>query len=146
MRKILAVGCGALHLAFGFLAGHAHVHRSADPHGESRGLHLDHGHVSDGHDGDRRHDHHHEGGSGGAAHDEGRFQGRHADHHGGDAVYLSETPVRSVDWSGRTMPAIASVGALIDPPSSASDRNDTAMGKPRDPPRGAPSRLRAPPA
>ena len=59
MRRTIALGCSALYLVFGFMAGLAHVHESADHHQNSRGLHLDHGHLNDSGDHDFHHDQHH---------------------------------------------------------------------------------------
>ena len=129
MRKILAMGCCALYLAFGAVAGLAHVHESADHHEESRGPHLDH-------DNEREF---------AAMADEG-VDLRHDGHHDCDAADLNATVARSGESIVRTLPAIVPVGDVIDPPSPASNRDDVVKGSPRDPPRETPPRLRAPPA
>jgi len=139
MRRILALGCCALYLVFGFVAGAAHLHESADHHAESRGLHLDHSHL-----GSADHDHHL--GHGSSDDDDVRFDSRHVGHHGeGDVLYLTATALRSLD-SNRLMPAIVSVGVTIDPSSATSDHDEALPGPPRDPPRKNPTRPRAPPA
>ena len=125
MRKILALGCCALYLAFGIVAGAAHWHESADHHAESRGLHLDHAHLGD------TDDHEHPG---------------HPSPHDGDVLYLSATALRSLDSSVRLMPATVSVGATIDPPAAMSERDEAAPGQQRDPPQENRIRPRAPPA
>jgi ABC-type Zn2+ transport system substrate-binding protein/surface adhesin len=127
MRKLLVLGCCALYLSFGSMAGVAHVHESADHHDGARGIHLDHGHLSDSSDHD--HDDHH----------------RHTDHHDDDAVYLEATAARPLDSSVRLMPAVVSVDAWVDPPSRPSNCDEAVTSQPRDPPRKFPPRLRAPP-
>ena len=128
MRKILALGCCALYLAFGVVAGMAHVHESADHHEESRGLHLDH-------------DHAHE-----AASDQTlRIAAATVQHHGGDAFYLNATATQSVDPGSRETPAIVSDGSALGPPALVPDRVESGSGPPRDPPCKTPPRLRGPP-
>jgi len=142
MRKILALGCCVFSLAFGFVAGAAHVHESADHHEEPRGLHLDHVHLGDsaGREQERqsRHESPHDG--------DARLDPWHVDHHDGDVLYLSATAIRSIDSSLRLMPTTVSMGATIDPSSAMSDRDDAMPGQPRDPPRKSRTRPRAPPA
>jgi len=140
------VGCCALYLAFGFVAGMAHVHESADHHEEPRGLHLDHGHLGESKGHDHHHEHPHDRTHGVAGDHAARIAGRHADHHEGDAVYLNATAARSFDSSVHPTPEIVHVGAVIDPSSPASPRDDAVTTQPRDPPRKNPPRLRAPPA
>jgi hypothetical protein len=126
MRGIFVLGCCALYVAFGFVAGAAHLHESADHHAELRGLHLDHVHLGAGHE-----------------------QERHLEHeppHDGDVLYLSATALRSLDANVRLMPATIAFGATIDPPSTMSDRDDALAGRPRDPPPRIRTRPRAPPA
>jgi len=132
MRRILALGCCVLYLVFGFVAGAAHLHESADHHAESRGLHLDHAHVG--------HATGHEHGS--SAH----FDARHVAHHDGDVLYLSATALRSLDGNTRLMPATVAVGATVDPPTATSDHDATRPGHSRAPPRSSRTRPRAPPA
>jgi hypothetical protein len=130
MRRILALGCCALYLAFGFVAGAAHLHGSTDHHEETRGLHLDHVHLGD--SDDRGHDHQ-------------RRLG-HESTHDEDVLYLSATALRSIDSSLRLMPATVSVAATIEPPGAMSDRDEAILRQPRDPPRKNRPRPRAPPA
>jgi len=137
------MGCCALYLGFGFVAGMDHVHESAGHHEESRGLHLDHGHLSSSGD----HDHqHHDRTHGGTDERAPGFDARHASHHDDDAVYLNATATRSVDPGARLAPAIVSAGTVVDPPSSRFGRDEAMSGSPRDPPRKIPPRLRGPPA
>jgi hypothetical protein len=142
MRRTLALGCGALYLVFGFMAGLAHVHESADHHQEYRGLHVDHGHLNDSGDHDHHHGHSREAASG---HEE-QIHARHADHHDGDAIHLNTTASLTLDSNARVMPAIVSASTVIDPPSSSSELDETFSRQPRYPPRKIPPRLRAPPA
>jgi hypothetical protein len=128
MRRLLALGCCALYLAFGFVAGAAHLHESADRHAESRGLHLDHTHS--GHSAD---------------HEKERKLGNES-RHDGDVLYLCAIAIRSIDSSLRLMPATVSVAATIDPPGPMSDRHEAILRQPRDPPRKNRPRPRAPPA
>jgi hypothetical protein len=144
MRRVLAVGCCALYLSFGFVAGLAHVHESADHHDEPRGLHLDHGHLGESADQRRHHEHTHDHAHGGDR--PARTTARHADHHDGDAVYLSAAAARVLDSSVRPMPASVYVGTVTDPPLPVSKRNDVVTARPRDRPTKTPPRLRAPPA
>jgi ABC-type Zn2+ transport system substrate-binding protein/surface adhesin len=130
MRRLLVLGCCALYLSFGSMAGLAHVHESADHHDGSRGIHLDHGHLSDSSDHEHENDH----------------DRRHTDHHDGDAVYLEATAARSLDSSVRPMTEIVSLDAWVDPPSSTSNCDEAVTSQPRDPPRKFLPRLRAPPA
>jgi hypothetical protein len=120
------------------MAGAAHLHESADHHEESRGLHLDHTHLSDSADHGHGHDSPHDG--------HARLDGRHVGHHGGDVLYLSATTLRLLDSSLRSLPAAVSVGATIDPPSAIEDRVAAMPGRPRDPPPQDRTRPRAPPA
>jgi hypothetical protein len=138
MRGILALGSCALCLAFGFVAGVAHVHESADHHENSRGLHLDHTHL------DHPSDHDHVHGSHGK--DQDGLDVRHPDHHEGDAVYLNGTATRSFEPGPRPVNAIVSVGAVAESPSMTSDRHTAVTAQPRDPPHKIPPRLRGPPA
>jgi len=128
MRRVLVLGCCALYLAFGFVAGAAHLHEAADHHAELRGLHLDHTHL------------------GGAAGHEQERQLEHESPHDGDVLYLSATAVRSLDANVRLMPAMVAVGTTIDPPSTMSDRHEALPSQPRDPPPRIRTRPRAPPA
>jgi hypothetical protein len=142
MRRLVALGCCALYLAFGATADLAHVHQSADHHEESRGVHRDHRHLS------APVDHHHHG-----HHEHGDVEqgelpigARHAAHHEGDVVYLTATAVRSQQSIARTMPAIVSTGTAIEPSLPVTSREGVPATQPRDPPRKIPPRLRAPPA
>ena len=139
MRRIFVGGVCALYLAFGSVAGLAHVHGTAGHHDESRGLHLDHAHVE--HHGDRHHD-----GSRKDRDDAGaQIDSRHVEHHASDTVYLGQTAVRSLP-NLRVLPAVVSVGPTIDSPVLASETESVRPGRPRDPPGKIPPRLRAPPA
>jgi len=133
MRRLLALGCCAVYLAFGFVAGAAHLHEAADHHQEMRGLHLDHSHL-----GEALHVPHENGNAG--------DETRHVGHHDGDAFYLTVTALRSFDSGLRMMPATVSVGATIDPPSLISIRRDERSDQLRGPPRRGPTSPRAPPA
>ena len=135
------LGCCAAYLAFGFVAGAAHVHESADHHAQTRGLHLDHAHLGDSADHDHEHNARHESPGGDV-----RFDTRHVGHHDGDALYLSATALRSIDSSLRLMPATVSAGVTFEPPSAMSDCDETMADPPRGPPRRSPTRPRAPPA
>lgn len=141
MRGILAITCGAVYLAFGMLAGAAHLHESADHHAESRGLHLDHAHVGDAAaHGQKDHLEHH-------SHDgDAPLAQRHFAHHEGDILYLSATTMRSSGSHHRLLPAIVSFGAADEPPEAMSIRDVVIPGPPRDPPRTNRIRPRAPPA
>lgn len=132
MRKILALGCCVLHLALGVVAGTAHVHDADRHHAGSSGLHLDHAHLGETHADP----------SDGAA----RLDARHTGDHDGDVLYLSATAIRSIDASIRSMPAIVTVSAMLDPAASMLGRDEARSGQPRDPPRPSRVRPRAPPA
>ncbi len=141
MRRILAVGCCALILTFGFVAGTAHMHESADHHEDSRGVHLDHIHVDD------LDDH----GHGYASSDEGdeeqvRFGVRHDAHHEGDVVYLDAAAVRPLGSRLRLIPATVSAGVSIDPHLVVTQRDEAIPDQPGDPPLTSRLRPRAPPA
>ena len=142
MRGILTLGCCAAYLVFGFVAGAAHVHESADHHEDMRGLHLDHTHSGEVAD------------HGPAGHDEPgppengdvRVDARHVEHHGEDALYLTLTALRAHDSGLRVAPATVSVGETIVPPASISVRSDELPNQRRGPPPDGPTRPRAPPA
>ena len=137
MRRILTLGLCALYLAFGSVAGLAHVHGPSGHHEESRGLHVDHAHLKHADD----HAHEHTGdGDGGALLAHG-----HVDHHDGDAAEVSASAVR---WhpNVRSLPAIVSVGSVIDRPSLTRKTAGEGPSHPWKPPRKIPPRLRAPPA
>jgi len=134
LRGILALGCCALHLAFGFTAGLAHVHGAADHHEQSRGLHLDHAHLT-GDPGEHRHD----------APRDLEVDTRHVDHHEGDAVYLNATAA-SVLASARVLPAVLPALPAVDRPLGTPEIRMARPSRPRDPPPKIPPRLRAPPA
>ncbi len=137
MRRLLALCCCAVYLAFGFVAGAAHVHESADHHEASGGLHLDHTHFGDGVD-------HH----GRATPDNGeaRVDARHVGDHDGDALYLTATARCTLDPGLRVTPATVSVDAAFDLPALILVRSDELSDHLRGPPRNGPTRLRAPPA
>ena len=140
MRRFLALGCCAVYLAFGFVAGAAHVHESADHHEETRGLHLDHVHLGGSHKQESHLGH------GSSEDGDARIDARQVGHHDGDALYLTATALRSFDSSLRLMPATVSVGATVDPHSASSDRDETMPDQMRGPPRKGPTRPRPPPA
>ena len=136
MRRILALGCCAAYLVFGFVAEAAHVHESADHHEDMRGLHLDHAHLGEASD--------HEPVS--PENGDVRVDARHVGHHDGDALYLTATTLRSLASGLRVMPATVSVGGTIDPPALISVRSDELPNQWRAPPGNSPARPRAPPA
>ena len=132
MRRILAVGCCALILTFGFVAGTAHMHESADHHEDSRGVHLDHIHGYDSSDeGDE---------------EQVRFGVRHDAHHEGDVVYLDAAAVRPLGSRLRLIPATVSAGVAIDPHLVVTQRDEAMPDQPGDPPLTSRLRPRAPPA
>jgi len=140
------LGCCALYLLFGSVAGLAHVHESADHHQESRGLHLDHGHLDDPDGHDRHHGHHHYHATESAREPATRTAGGRVEHHDNDALYLNAAANRSVLPKIFQMPAVVSAREVVDPPPQVFDRGDSTTGQPRDPPRKTLPRLRAPPA
>lgn len=142
MRRILALGCCAAYLVFGFVAGAAHVHESADHHREMRGLHLDHAHLGQASDHEPAGHHQH----GSPENGDVRGEARHVGHHDGDALYLTATALRSLNSSLRVMPATVPGGGTIDPPALISVRSDELPNQRRGPPRNGPARPRAPPA
>jgi hypothetical protein len=142
MRRLLALGCCAVYLVFGFVAGAAHVHESADHHEDMRGLHLDHAHLGEA--ADHEPAGHHEPVS--SENGDVRVDALHVRHHDGDALYLTATALRSLDSGLRVLPATVSVGATIDPPGLISVRSDELPDQLTGPPRNGPTRLRAPPA
>jgi hypothetical protein len=139
MRRIFVTGLCALYLAFGSVAGLAHVHEAAGHHEESRGVHLDHAHV------DHHVDHHHADSRTGRDDAGVQTDSQHVDHHIGDAVYLSQSAIRSLP-NVRVLPTIVSDGPAIESPSLVSEFEGDRPGRPRDPPGKIPPRLRAPPA
>jgi len=142
MRRLLALGCSAAYLVFGFVAGAAHVHESADHHEDMRGLHLDHAHLGEASDHEPAG--HHEPGS--PENGNARVDARHVGHHDGDALYLTATALRALDSGLRVMPATVSVGGTVDPPALISVRSDELPDQLRGPPGDGPTRSRAPPA
>ena len=142
MRRILALGCCAAYLVFGFVAGAAHVHESADHHEDMRGLHLDHAHLGEASEHEPAG--HYEPGS--PENGDVCVDARHVGHHDGDALYLTATALRSLDLGLRVMPATVSVGGTIDPPALISLRSDELPDQLRRPPNYGPTRPRAPPA
>jgi hypothetical protein len=141
MRRILTLGCCALLLTFGFIAGAAHVHESADYHEDSRGVHLDHVHLNDLGDHGHGYDGSDEGDVGQA-----RIGEKHDAHHDGDVVYLDAAAVRSLGSSVRLTPASDSTGVVIVPPLVVAHCEQAMPGQQRDPPRRSRIRPRAPPA
>lgn len=139
MRRLLALGCCAAHLAFGLVAAGAHVHPAADHHEEMRGLHLDHvhwGETGHGHTTDH----------GPANTDEGtRLDARHIGHHGGAALYLSVAAGRSHDSIPRTLPALIVVDAAVEPPATVRMRPSELPCPLRGPPTTGTIPARAPP-
>lgn len=141
MRRLLALGCGLAYLAYGVVAGAAHVHEAADHHDELRGLHLDHAHVGDEwNDPTGDHDH--------GPLEDGQLQlgDRHVDHHEGDALYFTMTAQRSLGSGPRVMPAIIVVEATFDPPILVSTSRIEVSDQLRVPPQARPTPSRAPPA
>lgn len=142
MRRLLALGSCAAYVAFGFVAGGAHVHRAADHHEEMRGLHLDHAHLAEGSGHEAVDNHEPSAPDGGEA----RLDAAHIGHHEGDALYLTVTAQRSFDPGLRVLPAMVVVGATIDAPRLPSVRLDELPDQLRGPPRNGPTPPRAPPA
>lgn len=142
MRRVVAIVCCAAYLAFGFVAGTAHVHEAADHHESMRGLHLDHDHLggASGH----RHDHHHRH----APTDEGDvgLDAAHVAHHEGDALYLTVTAQRTLDSSPRVAPAMVASGATIESPTRVAMRRYERSEPMRGPPEFRRTPPRAPPA
>lgn len=135
MRRILTLGLCALYLAFGTVAGVAHLHGAAGHDERSWGLHVDHTHI------DHADDHdvpHHD--------DDGTVvDDRHADHHNDDVVGVDAAAVRWLP-NVRVLPAIAYVGPTFDSPGFERKTWGERPDQPRDPPKKFPPRLRAPPA
>lgn len=142
MRRLLALGCALAYLAFSVVAGAAHVHEAAGHHDEMRGLHLDHTHVGDVSRDPSGHDHHH------APSEDSRprIEGRHVDHHEGDALYLAMTAQRALDSGLRVLPAMIAVGATMEPSSRTSTSRDETPRHLRGPPQRRLTPSRAPPA
>lgn len=142
MRRLVALSCCALYLAFSFVAGTAHVHRSADHHDEMRGLHLDHAHNGP------RTDH------GPASHHDhprrepsaSRVAGLHVAHHDGDAFQLTVTAHRLSAPGLRVMPATVVTPATVAAPSFVSLRRGESSHPLRAPPGRVSVPARAPPA
>ena len=141
MHRILALGCCALSLMFGYGAVAAHWHELADHHPGSQGLHFGHVHLTD--PTDHEHEHHlrHEPSHNRDTH----FDVRHGHHHG-DLVYLSTTAVRPLDSKHRSTHATVSVSATIDPAAAMSHCHAATPDQPGDPQQESPTRPRAPPA
>ena len=138
------MGCCALTFVFGAVTATAHVHGPGDHHAESRGLHLDHGHLSRSSNHDHHHGHHH-------GHDHGGAPSHATVHivageHHHDGLYLNEAAARSVGSSVRAAIAMAAPGPVLDAPSTESKRKASAAAVFTDPPDKIPPRLRAPPA
>ena len=142
MRRLLALGCCAAYLAFGFTAGVAHVHDAADHHDEMRGLHLDHDHLGEVADhGPTGHRHPASPGAG-----EAHLGTRHIDHHERDALYLNVTAQCLVDSGLRVAPAVLVVAATTDSAIAVSGLRSERQGPQRGPPGADPTPSRAPPA
>lgn len=134
VRRILTLGLCAAYLAFGSVAGVAHIHGAAGHHQESRGVHLDHAHLDDhGHGHARNHD------------DGTRDPGRHVDHHEGDAVDVPASAIVRLP-NVRVFPAIAAAETTIDHSSLTRETGQDRPSQPSEPRRKIPPRLRAPPA
>lgn len=135
------MGCCALSLTFGLMAGVAHVHESADHHTASAGVHLDHIHVDE--PGDHGHDH-----GTRDEHDPGPFgiDILRAAHHEADVVYLEATAVRPAGSSLRLISATVSAGETVDPDLAVTPHADGVERPLRDPLPKIRSRPRAPPA
>ena len=151
MRRFVAIGCCIAYLAFGFVAGAAHVHETTDHPDSMPGLHLGHAHLGPGHP----HHHHHPAGQdgSGAANEKGD-PGRHAPgarsrlvaSSEDDALYLSVTAQRSLDPGSRLTPARVAMGATIDPSTAFVPGPGEEPASVRGPPTAGPSLSRAPPA
>lgn len=142
MRRLLALSCCALYLAFGSIAGVAHVHRAADHHDEMRGLHVDHAHL--GHATRHVSDEHHQRAR--SKPSESRVEGLHVAHHDDDALQLRVTARRLSDPGLRVIPATVVATATVDAPSFVSLRRGESSDPLRGPPRECPVPARAPPA
>jgi len=130
MRRVLAIGCCALWLGFGFLAGMAHIHHSDDHHDWLGELHLDHNHLAHA-----------------ADHDHGQTPGidtEEADHHGHNVAYLNESAVRVVQ-SSPVLTALIQAAPIVESPFSRAEISTPRPGKPREPPEKLLPPLRAPP-
>ncbi|MBT8461177.1 MAG: hypothetical protein KJO44_01550 [Gemmatimonadetes bacterium] len=141
MRKLLALGCCVAYLAYGVVAGFAHVHEAADHHKEMRGLHLDHAHVGDSREEPTGHQDH-------SPPDDSQpqLEARHVGHHEGDALYLTVTAQRSLDSGPRVLPVMIAVGATFDAPNRVSTGRSEVPNQLRGPPQQRPTPSRAPPA
>ena len=141
MRTLIALSCCVLTVAFGFVAGAAHVHRAADHHDDMRGLHLDHAHIGHGtdhgHERHARHSHTSPGESVGTI---------HLEHHDRDVLHFDVTARRLSDPGLRVMPATVAAAAKVDPPSSVSIRRAVPPEPLRGPPGEGEVPARAPPA
>jgi hypothetical protein len=138
MRRILTTSLCALCLAFGSVAGLAHVHGAAGHDEQSHGLHLDHAHLD--HHGDRDHD------DSPPDRDDVDLavHSRDLDHDTGDAVYLSGPALRLLPGV-RVLSAIVSVRSTIERPTLSAQTERERPNHPRAPPEKIPSRPRAPP-
>jgi hypothetical protein len=143
MRTILVLGCCVANVAFGLLAGAAHVHDSAGHHDLVREIHFDHAHLGGAAD-------HAPAGSDHAARsgDGERHAGeRHVEHHDGDARYYLTSSARCLpDSSLRAIPANLSAGVAIEPPPFVAVRVSESSDPPRGPPGTEAAPARAPPA
>lgn len=142
MQRLLAIGCCALYVGFGFVADLAHVHEAADHHAEMRGLHFDHAHLGAASDHDSAGHH---------APPSSERRGaptdaRHVGHHDADVLYLAVAANRALDAGLHAMPALVSSHGTTDPPAAGSARNDEPADRLRGPPRKGRTRPRAPPA
>lgn len=131
MRRVLAIGCCALWLGFGSLAGLAHVHHSYDHHDDSRGFHLDHSHLAHAED----HDH-------GDLH---LTPDHHVNHHGENVAYLSDGAIRAAHGA-RLLPALVPAAPTVESTASSAEALTGRPCKPREPPERFLPDLRAPPA
>lgn len=136
------MSCCAVYLAFGFVAGAAHVHEAADHHDEMRGLHLDHDHLGEssglGSTCTRQPVYSDDGGA--------HLDARHIGHHEGDVLYLTVTAQRLLNSGLRVLPAIVAVGETIDRPALVSVRRNELPDQLRGPPSNGSTPPRAPPA
>ncbi|MDH3593168.1 MAG: hypothetical protein OER88_14880 [Planctomycetota bacterium] len=134
MRRVVALACGAAYLAFGLVAGAAHVHEGDDFRDEVHGLHLDHTHLGGGLDHDGEH------------HGEGRAEPCQVDHHhDGGALYLKFSARRAFDPGLHPGSAIVVVGTSVEAPSLVSWNRNEPPRAVRPPPKSGPTPPRAPP-
>lgn len=133
MRRIAAVACCMLWLAYGNLSRLAHIHATSTPD-QLHGLGLDHAHDSHGHE-PIEDDH---------SHELGWAVGTPGAHHDGP-VYMTPNAVRP-DAKLIVVPVDPAGEALMAPQAPSETEPLDGDQQPRDPPSKRPPGLRAPPA